>query len=63
MSTRNKHQGFTHVFESTYEKVEHIDIYYDHPAHVKFAGDISPTFEKFVVFDYKPTAVDLAKKL
>lgn len=51
------HQGFTHVFESTFESVEGIAEYVAHPAHVEFANEFLPALEKVIVFDYKPTMV------
>lgn len=57
VSIENLHQGFTHVFESTFESTEGIAEYIDHPAHVEFANLFLPVLEKFVVIDYKPTTV------
>ncbi|KAJ8620451.1 hypothetical protein MRB53_028980 [Persea americana] len=59
VSTENLHQGFTHVFESTFESVEGVAEYLAHPAHVEFANEFLPAAEKVVVIDYKPTAVKL----
>ncbi|KAF3784548.1 hypothetical protein EJ110_NYTH29918 [Nymphaea thermarum] len=59
VSIENLHQGFTHVFESTFESTEGIAEYVSHPAHVEFANEFLPTLEKFVVVDYKPAAVNL----
>lgn len=56
MSIENLHQGFTHVFESTFESVEGIAEYVAHPAHVEFADQFLPALEKVIVIDYKPTA-------
>ncbi|KAL3750485.1 hypothetical protein ACJRO7_011481 [Eucalyptus globulus] len=57
VSVENLHQGFTHVFESTFESTEGIAEYIGHPAHVEFANQFLPTLEKVVVIDYKPTIV------
>ncbi|KAK4770470.1 hypothetical protein SAY87_031002 [Trapa incisa] len=59
VSQENLHQGFTHLFESTFETVEGVAEYVAHPVHVEFAGTFLPALEKFVVFDYKPTTVPL----
>lgn len=59
VSRKNKHQGFTHIFESTFDNTDDIAVYYDHPAHVEFGNEILPTFEKYMVVDYEPTTVDL----
>ncbi|KAL6343835.1 hypothetical protein AAG906_027606 [Vitis piasezkii] len=55
----NMHQGFTHVFESTFESVEGMAEYVSHPAHVEASNRFLPHLEKVIVLDYKPTAVHL----
>ncbi|XP_020244135.1 stress-response A/B barrel domain-containing protein HS1-like [Asparagus officinalis] len=55
VSIQNKHQGFTHVFESTFENVEGIAEYVSHPVHVEFSSNFLPALEKVIVIDYKPT--------
>lgn len=57
VSIENLHQGFTHVFESTFESVEGIAEYLAHPDHVDFANILLPALEKVLIIDYKPTAV------
>ncbi|WOH15819.1 hypothetical protein DCAR_0935365 [Daucus carota subsp. sativus] len=57
VSTENLHQGFTHVFESTFDSPEGIAEYVAHPHHVEFANIFLPKLEKVIVIDYKPTAV------
>ncbi|KAA8527333.1 hypothetical protein F0562_034952 [Nyssa sinensis] len=59
VSIENLHQGFTHVFESTFESTEGIAEYIAHPAHVEFANVFLPKLEKVLVIDYKPTTVSL----
>lgn len=59
MSKENLHQGFTHVFESTFDSPEDIAEYVAHPHHVEFANIFLPKLEKVIVVDYKPTAVQL----
>lgn len=59
VSIENLHQGFTHVFESTFESTEGVAEYISHPAHVDFANLFLPALEKVVVIDYKPTTVRL----
>ncbi|KAL0288074.1 UNVERIFIED_CONTAM: Stress-response A/B barrel domain-containing protein HS1 [Sesamum calycinum] len=59
VSQENLHQGFTHVFESTFESTEGITEYIAHPDHVEFANMLLPQFEKVIVVDYKPTKVQL----
>ncbi|XP_068647431.1 stress-response A/B barrel domain-containing protein HS1 [Aristolochia californica] len=57
VSAENLHQGFTHVFESTFENVEGIAEYVAHPAHVEFANVLLPTLDKVIAIDYKPSPV------
>ncbi|GAV71662.1 Dabb domain-containing protein [Cephalotus follicularis] len=57
VSIENLHQGFTHVFESTFESKEGVAEYVAHPVHVEFANLILPALEKFIVIDFSPTAV------
>ena len=56
---KNMHQGFTHVFESTFESVEGIAEYIVHPAHVEFSNVFLPALDKVIIVDYKPTTVDV----
>ncbi|CAM8887537.1 hypothetical protein QQ045_024289 [Rhodiola kirilowii] len=55
----NMHQGFTHIFESTFESVESVSEYIAHAAHVEFADKFFPAVEKVFIFDYKPTIVPI----
>lgn len=59
VSIENMHQGFTHVFESTFDSAEGIAEYISHPAHVEFANTFLAKADKVIVIDYKPTAVHL----
>ncbi|XP_055811183.1 stress-response A/B barrel domain-containing protein HS1 [Solanum dulcamara] len=54
VSIENFHQGFTHVFESTFDSLEGVAEYVDHPAHVEYANILLPLLEKVLVIDYKP---------
>jgi hypothetical protein len=56
VSIENMHQGFTHVFESTFESTEGVKEYIEHPAHVDYANELLPLMEKVLVIDYKPAA-------
>ncbi|KAK3407344.1 hypothetical protein EUGRSUZ_K03416 [Eucalyptus grandis] len=51
------HEGFTHVFELTFEDTEGIAAYMVHPAHLEFHERAWPHVEKIVVIDYKPTSL------
>nr|ACU20666.1 unknown [Glycine max] len=59
VSAENMHQGFTHVFESTFESTEGIAEYTAHPAHVEYATLFLSYLDKVIVIDYKPTIVKL----
>ncbi|XP_057475556.1 stress-response A/B barrel domain-containing protein HS1-like [Actinidia eriantha] len=59
VSIENLHQGFTHVFESTFESVEGIAQYTSHPAHVEYANIFLGVLDKVLVVDYKPMPVQL----
>ncbi|XP_054805174.1 stress-response A/B barrel domain-containing protein HS1-like [Prosopis cineraria] len=59
VSAENMHQGFTHVFESTFESTEGVAEYVAHPAHVEFANLFLAHLDKVIVVDYKPTIVHL----
>ncbi|XP_030520665.1 stress-response A/B barrel domain-containing protein HS1-like [Rhodamnia argentea] len=55
VSIENLQEGFTHVFELTFESAEGIAEYMVHPAHLEFHELCWPHVEKLVVIDYKPT--------
>ncbi|KAL1539153.1 Stress-response A/B barrel domain-containing protein hs1 [Salvia divinorum] len=57
VSIENMHQGFTHIFESTFESTQGIAEYVSHPDHVVFANKLLPLFEKAIVVDFEPTKV------
>ncbi|KAG8372831.1 hypothetical protein BUALT_Bualt12G0107900 [Buddleja alternifolia] len=59
VSIENMNQGFTHVFESTFESTEGIAEYVSHPDHVEYANKLLPQFEKVLIVDYKPATVQL----
>ncbi|XP_073062137.1 stress-response A/B barrel domain-containing protein HS1 [Primulina eburnea] len=59
VSAENMHQGFTHIFESTFESTEGVAEYVAHPDHVEYANKLLPQLEKIIVVDYKPTKVQL----
>lgn len=59
LSKENLHQGFTHVFESTFESLEGVAEYVAHPAHVEFANIFLPALEKVIVIDYQPKSSKL----
>ncbi|CAK7356841.1 unnamed protein product [Dovyalis caffra] len=55
VSIENLHQGFTHIFESTFEDLEGRSAYVTHPAHVDFGTAFLSILAKVVVVvDYVP---------
>ncbi|KAJ0099216.1 hypothetical protein Patl1_22226 [Pistacia atlantica] len=57
VSIENLHQGFTHIFESTFESTEGVAEYIAHPAHVEFANLFLSHLDKVLLIDYKPTTL------
>lgn len=53
-----KNQGFTHVLESTFESMEGVAENIAHPAHVEHAKALLPHVDKYMVIDYKHTALN-----
>ncbi|WCJ40626.1 Stress-response A/B barrel domain-containing protein HS1 [Euphorbia peplus] len=58
VSKENLHQGYTHVFECSFESMEGVTEYVGHPAHGEFAKEFIPAVEKFILIDYVPTLVN-----
>ncbi|KAF8039330.1 hypothetical protein BT93_B1765 [Corymbia citriodora subsp. variegata] len=46
VSIENAHQGFNHVFETTFESTEGIAEYLPHPAHVEFSKWFLPSWRR-----------------
>ncbi|KAJ6891481.1 hypothetical protein NC651_024855 [Populus alba x Populus x berolinensis] len=59
VSIENLHQGFTHIFEVTFETLDGRSAYVAHPAHVDFGTAFLTILEKIVVVDFVPTLVKL----
>ncbi|KAI3459185.1 hypothetical protein Pfo_015848 [Paulownia fortunei] len=59
VSIENLHQGFTHVFESTFESTQGIAEYLAHPHHLQYGYILRPMLENVITVDYKPTPVQL----
>lgn len=59
VSVENLHQGFTHIFDYTFESTQGIAEYAAHPDHVEVGKIIVPQLEKFLLVDFKPTEVQL----
>jgi hypothetical protein len=57
MSVENMHQGFTHVFISTFDSPEGRDEYLVHPVHEAFAKELIAALDNALVVDFKPTVV------
>ncbi|CAN0855174.1 Stress-response A/B barrel domain-containing protein HS1 [Linum grandiflorum] len=58
VSIENLHQGFTHVFVSSFESTEGIAEYVAHPIHVEFGTRFLAALDKVLVVDYKPSSVN-----
>ncbi|XP_057771286.1 stress-response A/B barrel domain-containing protein HS1-like [Salvia miltiorrhiza] len=54
MGIVNLNQGFTHVFEATFESAEDVAAYVSNPNHANYASLLMPLVEKFVVLDFEP---------
>ncbi|PNX71768.1 pop3 peptide [Trifolium pratense] len=59
VSAENLNQGFTHIYESTFDSVEAIAEFIAHPSHVEYANLSLPYVENVLAVDYKPTIVNL----
>ncbi|KAL8026025.1 hypothetical protein ABFX02_14G002000 [Erythranthe guttata] len=59
VSIEKLNEGYTHIFESTFESTQGIADYISHPDHVQYANRLLPQLEKVLVVDYKPTKVHL----
>ncbi|KAL7123727.1 hypothetical protein ABFS83_14G002000 [Erythranthe nasuta] len=57
LSNENMQQGFTHVFESTFESTQGVAEYVSHPSHVEYATLLLSQLDNVIVVDYKPTPV------
>jgi len=55
MSVENMHQGFTHVFISTFDSPEGRDEYLVHPVHAAYAKELLAALDNAVVVDFNPT--------
>ena len=49
-----KHKGYNYVFEATFESIDDISNYYDHPGHTDFANEVATVVEDYIVVNYKP---------
>jgi hypothetical protein len=54
VSVENMHDGYTHVFESTFDSKEGRNEYLVHPNHEAYAQELLAAAEKVIVFDYCP---------
>ncbi|KAJ0043082.1 hypothetical protein Pint_19444 [Pistacia integerrima] len=57
VSIENLHQGFTHIFESTFESAEGVAEYIAYPVHVEFENLFLSHLDKVLLIDYKPTTL------
>ncbi|CAA0834877.1 Probable protein Pop3 [Striga hermonthica] len=59
VSVENLNQGFTHVFESTFESTQGIAEYLAHPDHEAYGIILRPLLENVITVDYEPIGVQL----
>ncbi|KAF2306399.1 hypothetical protein GH714_017551 [Hevea brasiliensis] len=52
-------EGYTHVFESTFETTQGIAEYVAHPAHIEYSNLLAPALEKVLAMDYQSNSVQL----
>ncbi|CAL1392453.1 unnamed protein product [Linum trigynum] len=50
-------EGYTHIFECTFETEQDVVEYMAHHSHREFADLFIPKLDKFLIIDYKPTLV------
>jgi len=55
------HKGYTHFFESSFDNMEGVQEYEDHPDHAVFEQLLLSCAEKLLVIAYEPTIVNLQK--
>lgn len=61
-STRIKHKGYTYIFEATFDSMDDIESYYEHPSHLAFANQFFTVVEDYMVVNYKPIFINNQKK-
>ncbi|MEM7802631.1 MAG: Dabb family protein [Chloroflexota bacterium] len=52
VSPEDLHQGLSHCFTITFDSLEDLDIYQNHPAHLAFVADLQAILDKVLVVDY-----------
>ncbi|KAJ7515796.1 hypothetical protein O6H91_22G028200 [Diphasiastrum complanatum] len=57
VSIENLHEGYTHVFLSTFDSIEGRDAYLVHPVHVAYGKELLAALEKVAVLDFTPKVV------
>ncbi|BAT78328.1 hypothetical protein LR48_Vigan561s002800 [Vigna angularis] len=55
------HEGYTHIFESSFDSIEGVQEYEDHPDHAVFEKLLLSCTEKLLAFTYQPITVNLHK--
>ncbi|XP_047335366.1 stress-response A/B barrel domain-containing protein HS1-like [Impatiens glandulifera] len=57
LSASNMDQGFSHVFESSFESVQGLNEFVSDSHHIAFGKSYASIFDKLVIFDYNPTII------
>ncbi|KAI6685129.1 hypothetical protein NL676_031042 [Syzygium grande] len=50
---KNLDEGFTHVFDLTFDSAEGLTEFMDDPVHAEFSNQYRPYLDKFIVVDYE----------
>ncbi|KAL2633719.1 hypothetical protein R1flu_005198 [Riccia fluitans] len=59
LSVENLHQGYTHVFISTFDSTAGRDAYLGHEVHREYAADLLVNLDKVLVVDFAPRVVPI----
>ena len=57
VSVEKLQEGFTNVFESTFDSPEGWDAYLTHPTHLECGNELLSTLEKILFIYYKPSRI------
>lgn len=63
MSDDNLQQGFSHVFESSFESKQGLAEYIVHPHHVEYANILMSQLDNIIVIDYFPKEVSISGQI
>jgi len=55
LSAENRHEGYTHVFVTTFESAEAHQQYLVHPVHAAYAKELHSAVENIIIFPFTTT--------